>query len=240
MQRDTVRGERPYGTAARHMFWKKLSLRHKVSLYLILALSPALMLLPYVNVTYHKQDLQEEIARHATQIAELIVKSTRYAMLVNERDIAEKIIGDIGRQDRDRARAGAEQGRHDHPLEALVRGSRQVGRAAATSPACIATRADETAGAACPTSSAGASTRRPTVTAPARRRWRRFATSRPVPRLRVTSTRRTSRCWASSTSPTRSTQMDDSSKNYAALRRRADTGSRRAGVASASASCSSA
>jgi two-component system NtrC family sensor kinase len=98
MQRDTVRGERPYGTAARHMFWKKLSLRHKVSLYLILALSPALMLLPYVNVTYHKQDLQEEIARHATQIAELIVKSTRYAMLVNEQGIAEQIIGDIGRQ----------------------------------------------------------------------------------------------------------------------------------------------
>jgi two-component system NtrC family sensor kinase len=98
MQCDTVRGERPYGPPARHMFWKKLSLRNKVSLYLILALSPALVLLPYVNGEYHKRDLQQEIARQTTQIAELIVKSTRYAMLVNEQGIVEQIIGDIGRQ----------------------------------------------------------------------------------------------------------------------------------------------
>ena len=123
MQCDTAREERPYGTATRHMFWKKLSLRHKVSLYLILALSPALLLLPYVNVEYHKQDLQQEIARQATQIAELIVKSTRYAMLVNEQGIAEQIIGDIGRQTGiERVRVLNKDGKIIHSKRASERG----------------------------------------------------------------------------------------------------------------------
>jgi two-component system NtrC family sensor kinase len=74
------------------------NLRLKVSLYLILALSPAVVLLPYAIVRHQEEHLQDEISRHVTQIAELIVKSTRYAMLENERDIAGKIIQDIGRQ----------------------------------------------------------------------------------------------------------------------------------------------
>ncbi len=74
------------------------NLRLKFSLFLILALSPAVVLLPYAIVRHQEEHLQEEISRHVTQIAELIVKSTRYAMLENERDIAGKIIQDIGRQ----------------------------------------------------------------------------------------------------------------------------------------------
>jgi two-component system, NtrC family, sensor kinase len=74
------------------------NLRLKVSLYLILALSPAVVLLPYLIVWNQQEHLQEEIARHVTQIAEVIVKSTRYAMLVNQREIAEKIIEDVGRE----------------------------------------------------------------------------------------------------------------------------------------------
>jgi two-component system, NtrC family, sensor kinase len=74
------------------------NLRLKVSLYLILALIPAVVLLPYLIVRHQEEHLQEEIARHVTQIAEVIVKSTRYAMLVNQREIAEKIIEDVGRQ----------------------------------------------------------------------------------------------------------------------------------------------
>lgn len=74
------------------------NLRLKVSLLLILALAPAVVLLPYSILRHQEQHLQDEIARHVTQIAEVIVRSTRYAMLENERDIAEKIIEDIGRQ----------------------------------------------------------------------------------------------------------------------------------------------
>lgn len=74
------------------------SLKVRFSLYMLLALSPGLVLLPYVIVKHQQEHLQTEISRHVTQIAEVIVKSTRYAMLVNQRDIAGKIIEDVGRQ----------------------------------------------------------------------------------------------------------------------------------------------
>ena len=74
------------------------SLKLKVSLYLILALSPAMILLPFYIVRHQQEHLQDEVSRHVTQVAEIIVKSTRYAMLTNEREMAEKIIEDIGRQ----------------------------------------------------------------------------------------------------------------------------------------------
>ncbi len=78
------------------MFPKKIKL--KVSLYLAIALSPAMLLFPLVVVHFQRENLQSEAARHVVQISELIVKSTRYAMLLNKRDLAEKIIQDIGRQ----------------------------------------------------------------------------------------------------------------------------------------------
>jgi len=78
------------------MFPKKIKL--KVSLYLAIALSPAMLLLPLVIVHFQREHLQSEAARHVVQISELVVKSTRYAMLLNKRDLAEKIIQDIGRQ----------------------------------------------------------------------------------------------------------------------------------------------
>ncbi len=74
------------------------NLRLKVGLYLAIALSPAMVLFPFLIVTHQQEHLQEEIAAHVTQISEVIVKSTRYAMLLNKRDIADKIIQDIGKQ----------------------------------------------------------------------------------------------------------------------------------------------
>jgi two-component system NtrC family sensor kinase len=76
----------------------RTNLRLRLSLYLLLALSPAALLLPYLIVQHQRDHLQGEIARQVTEIAQLIVKSTRYTMLVNEREIAEKIVEDIGRQ----------------------------------------------------------------------------------------------------------------------------------------------
>jgi two-component system NtrC family sensor kinase len=76
----------------------KKSLKFRVSLYLAIALSPAIVLFPFLIVDHQQKHLQGEIAGHVTQISEIIVRSTRYAMLLNKRDIAEKIIQDIGRQ----------------------------------------------------------------------------------------------------------------------------------------------
>ncbi len=74
------------------------NLRFKVSLYLIIALLLAMVLFTWLIVKHQQEDLLKEASRHVMQISEVVVKSTRYAMLLNKRDIAEKIIQDIGKQ----------------------------------------------------------------------------------------------------------------------------------------------
>ena len=77
---------------------RPITLKLKVSLYLFIALSAMMVLFTGLILKYRQEDLQAVVSRHVTQIAEVIVASTRYAMLVNEREIAEKIIEDIGKQ----------------------------------------------------------------------------------------------------------------------------------------------
>ena len=93
----------------------------KVSLYLIVVLSAAMVLFTLLIVKYQQEDLLSEISRHVLQISELVVKSTRYAMLLNERDIAAKIIQDIGKQQGiERVRVINKDGRiihSNHPAE---------------------------------------------------------------------------------------------------------------------------
>ena len=64
----------------------------------IIALSAAMVLFTFLIVRHQQQDQLEQAARHVIQISEVVAKSTRYAMLLNKRDIAEKIILDIGKQ----------------------------------------------------------------------------------------------------------------------------------------------
>ena len=79
------------------MFFKQI--KFKVSLYLALALAPVMVLFPYLIVQHQRNHLQDEISRHVVQISEIVVKSTRYAMMLNRQDMAEKIIQDIGQQE---------------------------------------------------------------------------------------------------------------------------------------------
>ena len=74
------------------------SLKFKVSLYLTVALSGAMILFTVLIVQRHRVDLLNEVARHVTQISEVITKSTRYAMLVDQPDFVRKIIQDVGKQ----------------------------------------------------------------------------------------------------------------------------------------------
>lgn len=76
----------------------KNSLRFKISLYLIIVLSMAMVLFTLLFLKHRQEDLQNVVSRHVTQIAEMVVASTRYTMLVNKRDIVEKIIEDISKQ----------------------------------------------------------------------------------------------------------------------------------------------
>jgi two-component system NtrC family sensor kinase len=77
---------------------RKNSLKFKVSLYLSIALSVAVLVFSLVFFQHRQEELLNVTATHVTQIAETIVASTRYTMLVNKRDVSEKIIDDIARQ----------------------------------------------------------------------------------------------------------------------------------------------
>ena len=74
------------------------NLKLKVSLYLAMALSVVMFGFVAVLAKEHSDELEKEIARHVTQVSDVIVKSTRHAMLLNKRDLAERIITDIGKQ----------------------------------------------------------------------------------------------------------------------------------------------
>jgi two-component system NtrC family sensor kinase len=78
---------------------RPLSLRVRVSLYLGIALAVAMILFTLLILKHRQEDMQEVASRHVTQITDVIAHSTRYAMLVNKRDIAEKIIADIAKQE---------------------------------------------------------------------------------------------------------------------------------------------
>jgi two-component system NtrC family sensor kinase len=57
-----------------------------------------MILFTLLILKHRQEDMQAMASRHVTQVTDVIVASTRYAMLVNKRDIAEKIITDIARQ----------------------------------------------------------------------------------------------------------------------------------------------
>jgi two-component system NtrC family sensor kinase len=77
---------------------RRNSLKFKVSLYLALVLSAAVLLFTFIFFHQRQEELQSVISGQVTQITETIVASTRYTMMVNERDIAEKIVDDIAKQ----------------------------------------------------------------------------------------------------------------------------------------------
>jgi two-component system NtrC family sensor kinase len=76
----------------------KNSLKLKISFYLFIVLSTATVIFTLLILKHRQEDLQDVVAKHVTQISEMVVASTRYTMLVNKRDIVEKIIEDIGKQ----------------------------------------------------------------------------------------------------------------------------------------------
>lgn len=74
------------------------SLRTRVSAYLILTFALAIVPSTLLIAQREQGHLQEMVSQEAVQLAEVIVKSTRYAMMINKRDIAEKIIDDVSQQ----------------------------------------------------------------------------------------------------------------------------------------------
>jgi len=74
------------------------ALRFKVSFYPALALLAALVLFSVLLIRHQRDQLRAEAVRHVTQLSELLIRSTRYAMLQNQPEYVHRIIQDVARQ----------------------------------------------------------------------------------------------------------------------------------------------
>jgi two-component system NtrC family sensor kinase len=97
------------------------TLKLKVSLYLTLALSAAMLIFTLVTAWHQQNQLLEEAADHVTKLSEVITKSTRFAMLQNQPAFVARIIHDVAAQSGiDRVRIFSKDGKIIHstyPLE---------------------------------------------------------------------------------------------------------------------------
>jgi two-component system NtrC family sensor kinase len=75
------------------------SLKFKVSLYLTLVLVAVMMLFVLLLVQQERGEQLRTMVTHMEQLSQVIARSTRHAMLLDEPDIVDKIIEDIGKQE---------------------------------------------------------------------------------------------------------------------------------------------
>jgi len=74
------------------------ALRFKVSVYPALALLAALVLFSVLLVRHQRNEIRAEAVRHVNQLSEVLIRSTRYAMLQNQPEYVHRIIQDVARQ----------------------------------------------------------------------------------------------------------------------------------------------
>ena len=74
------------------------TLKTKVSVYVAIALTVAMLIFTLLVVRYQHDQLLQESISHANQLSEVIIKSTRFAMLQNEPDYVNSIIQDVSLQ----------------------------------------------------------------------------------------------------------------------------------------------
>lgn len=87
------------------------SLRFRVGLYLVLALSVAALLFTLLILRNSREELLQQAISHAAQLSEVVIKSTRFAMLQNQPSHVDQIIRDVAAQkDIDRVRILAKDG----------------------------------------------------------------------------------------------------------------------------------
>lgn len=75
------------------------TLEAKVVVYLAIALSVAMLIFTLLVVRYQRVEILRGAVRHADQLSEVIIKSTRFAMLQNKPAYVNNIIQDVGLQD---------------------------------------------------------------------------------------------------------------------------------------------
>jgi two-component system NtrC family sensor kinase len=75
------------------------SLKLKVGLYLTVVLVAVMGVFVLLLVQQERSEQVRTLVNHMTQLSQVIARSTRYAMLLDEPDIVNRIIEDIGRQE---------------------------------------------------------------------------------------------------------------------------------------------
>ncbi len=91
------------------------TLKFKVALYLALALAVAMLLFTILVVRTQRNELLAGAVNHLNQISDVVIKSTRYAMLQNQPDYVFRIIQDVGHQENiDKVRILSKEGRIIH------------------------------------------------------------------------------------------------------------------------------
>jgi two-component system NtrC family sensor kinase len=87
------------------------SLKFKVGVSLVVALSIAVFIFTWMVVQSSRDEFLQQAISHSAQLSEVITKSTRFAMLQNEPSHVDKIIEDVGNQhDIDRVRILSKSG----------------------------------------------------------------------------------------------------------------------------------
>jgi two-component system, NtrC family, sensor kinase len=75
------------------------SLKFKVTLYLTLVLVAVMVLFVLLLVKQERDEQLRTMVTHMAQLSQVIARSTRHAMLLDEPEIVDKIIEDIGKQE---------------------------------------------------------------------------------------------------------------------------------------------
>jgi two-component system NtrC family sensor kinase len=102
---------------------RALSLKFKVTLFLTVALSVAMVAFTLAVVQYQRNALLDEAAAHVTRLSEVITQSTRFAMLQNQPAYVDRIIQDVAAlQHIARVRIMNKEGRIIHSTDALELG----------------------------------------------------------------------------------------------------------------------
>ncbi|MDT8319333.1 MAG: ATP-binding protein [Xanthomonadales bacterium] len=99
-------------------------LKVKIAVYLVTALGIAVLLFTWMVVRNNHEQLMRQAERHAAELSEVVIKSTRFAMLQNRPSHVDKIIGDVGAlQNIDRVRILSKSGAVIHSSEAAEIGT---------------------------------------------------------------------------------------------------------------------
>jgi len=118
----------------------RASLKFKVGFYIVIALMVAVFLFTFMVVKHNREELLRQAVSHTGQLADVVIKSTRLAMLQNKPSHVSKIIQDVGaQQDIEKVRILSKNGTIIHSSQTKEIGS-QVDQEAES---CLACHLDE-------------------------------------------------------------------------------------------------